>query len=96
MAKCKVVLSRNITKTYEVPIDSPINGNQKIRKDIEVKGGIIEASILETNETYPVTGMLFSSVFTGPYIVSSQGVVKEGGESPNPNLLSTTTILGVM
>ena len=93
---CKVVLSKNISKTYEIPIDSPINGKQKIRTDIEVKGSIIEMSVLSTNHTLPVTGKIFSNEFSGTYIMSSRGYVKEGGESPNPNELITTTILGVL
>jgi hypothetical protein len=94
--KCKVVLSQNISKTYEIPIDSPINGAQKIREDIEVKGGIVEMSVLSTNEKLDETGLIYSKNFTGPYLISSQGDVKEGGESGNPNKLITTTILGVM
>jgi len=94
--KCSIVISKNVTKTVEIPIDSPINGNQKIRDDIKVKGGIVEATVLATNSFNTPAGKVFSSEFTGPYITSSYGIVKEGGESANPNILKTTTILGVM
>jgi len=94
--KCSIIMSKNVTKTIEIPIDSPINGNQKIRDDIKIKGGVVEATVLATNNFNKSVGKIFSSEFTGPYITSTYGVVKEGGETANPNKLKTTTILGVM
>jgi len=96
MEKCKnFSISKNLTKTYDVPVNSPIFGNQGIREDIGAKGGYIEASAVGVN-SFPEAGMLYSDVFTGAYIVISQAKIKEGGETPNPNEMFTTTINGVM
>jgi len=95
--KCKVTLSKNVTKTYDIPIDSPINGKESIRKDITSKNGIVEGSILRTNQDNEnvLEGKIFSSEFTGEYLTTSIAKIKEGGDMGNPNKLTTTTILGV-
>jgi len=92
--KCKVTLSKNITKTQDVPIDSPINGNQKIRSDIKTKQGIIEMSALATNSDLKQAGVIFSKDFSGPYIVTSFSNIHEGGDSGNPNTLKNVSLIG--
>jgi len=92
--KCKITLSKNITRQQDIPIDSPINGNQKIRSDIKIKKGIVEMSALVTNSDLRDSGVIFSKDFSGTYIVTSFSDVREGGESGNPNELKNISLLG--
>ena len=93
---CKIIVSTTMTKTYEVPLDAPIDGNTKIRSDIQTKGGIIEATVVSSEAGSGGAGMIFSSAFSGTYITVSYGKIKEGGESPNPLPMVTETIMGAL
>lgn len=92
--QCKVIISRSLTKTRDIPTDASISGNRQFRDDIPIRAGIVESTVVSIGEP-PSGGMLFSEAFTGSYVVTAKGNIKEGGESGNPNEMITTTIMGV-
>lgn len=98
---CKtLLLTESLSLTTDIAIDGPINGNQKIRTDIDVRKGLNNYSVVRSKKNKfpdtPKTIMhnIFNKNNSGTYLRISKTMSKEGGESANTMWLLSTSYLG--
>jgi len=95
----ELVVSKNATKQIDIPIDSPVTGKEKIRDDIIIQDSIMQKTFLILNDKWKkrpnTSGMIFSSKFTGIYMLSNMTKQAEGGEVSAPYTSSSKTYIGV-
>lgn len=99
--KCgTLLLTESLSLTIDVPIEGPINGNQKIRTDIKAKSGLNNYSVVHSkNKKFPkvpssILTNVFGEQYSGTYIRTNMTKSKEGGESANPMFILSSSYLG--
>ena len=98
MAKCKLILTESISYENGIPLETPINGPQKIRSDIQSKKGLINLSRVQSskNEVTPSATIIsvFNKDMSGKFLKINTTLSKEGGESANPMTILSESFIG--